>query len=190
MGTISFTCTQCSRQLSVPDRFQGRDLKCPSCGHPFKVELPRAAPETALPHPVAAAPEPPSANALPFGTSPFDEPPARSHGSAEPGTPQTQSLEAEPVFWQVKRIGVASLAAVSGLLHAATGLLVGLLVAAASFTPAAQAIPFLHGPLLGVLAIVLLPLAYGAVGFVLGAVMAVVYNLAARLVGGIRLLLE
>jgi len=99
-------------------------------------------------------------------------------------------VDATAVYWRVKRIGVLSLAALSALLHAVLGLAIGTVVAIASFTPAAQAIPFLHGRLLGVLAVLLLPLAYGAIGFVAGALTAVVYNLGARLVGGVRVLLE
>ena len=176
MATITNTCTGCGRQLAVPDRYQGRDLKCPSCGHPFKVALSGTEPEPAPTHPVAAPPEPPPP-VLPLGSSPFEDPPLPSHGPEEVGAPQTEFVEATAVFWRVKRIGVASLAALSGLIHAV-------------FTPLAEEIPFLHGPLLAVLAIVLLPLVYGAAGFVLGAVTAVVYNLAAQLVGGVRLLLE
>ena len=189
MATITNTCTGCGRQLAVPDRYQGRDLKCPSCGHPFKVALSGTEPEPAPTHPVAAPPEPPPP-VLPLGSSPFEDPPLPSHGPEEVGAPQTEFVEATAVFWRVKRIGVASLAALSGLIHAVMGLFVGLAVAVVSFTTLAEEIPFLHGPLLAVLAIVLLPLVYGAAGFVLGAVTAVVYNLAAQLVGGVRLLLE
>ncbi len=106
------------------------------------------------------------------------------------GIPQTEFVDATAVFWRVRRIAVASLASVSGLIHAAAGLVAGLVVAVVSFTPTAEAIPFVHGPLLAGLAIVVLPLVCGAAGFAFGAVTAVVYNLAARLFGGVRLLLE
>ncbi|MGD1148017.1 MAG: hypothetical protein ABR961_08720 [Thermoanaerobaculaceae bacterium] len=185
MTTITTTCTGCGRQLAVPDRYQGRDLKCPSCGHPFRVDVPRTKPDSVVPDPTAAAPE---LQPLPLGASPFEEPSAP--GSEEAGTFQTEFVEATAVFWRVKRIAVASLAAVSGLIHAAAGLLAGLVVAVVSFIPAAEEIPIAHGPLLAGLAIVLLPLVCGAVGFALGALMAVVYNLAARLFGGVKLLLE
>jgi len=192
MGTINVTCTQCGRQLAVPERYQGRDLKCPSCGHPFRAEpppvvtapSPEPAPKTEV-FPEVTPPISPTPSAAPFGEPATAEPKPESPPAAETGF-----VEATAVYWRVRRIDVLSLAALSALLNAVLGLLVGVVIAVALFTPASQAIPFLHGPLLGILAVVILPLAYAAIGFVAGALTAAVYNLAARLVGGVRLLLE
>jgi len=186
MTTITSTCAGCGRQLTVPDRYQGRDLKCPTCGRSFRVEAPHSEPVL----PQASPPPPEITQTLPFASAPFEEPPAPAQGSGDAGVSHTEVGEGTTVYWRVKRIGVLSLAALSALVHAVLGLLIGLAVAVASFTPAGNAIPLLPGPLVGALAIVLVPLAYGAMGFVLGAVMAAVYNLAARLVGGVTLLLE
>jgi len=187
MGTISFTCSQCGRQLTVPERYQGRDLKCPSCGRPFRAEASAGEPAPAVPPAPQAflAPEPEP----PFENAPFEEPPAPPAAPEDAAAP-VPAGESAPVYWRVRRIGVLSLAALSALLHAVLGLIVGVVVAIAAFTPAAQEIPFLHGPLLAVAAVVGLPLLYAVVGFLAGAVSAVVYNLGARLTGGVSLLLD
>ena len=196
MTTITTTCTGCRHQLAVPERYQGRDLKCPSCGHPFRVDPLQAAPaplpESSLAPgartevlPESAPASPPTPLAAPFG-----EPAASAQQPASAAGVEAAFVEANTVYWRVQRIGVLSLAALSALLHAVVGLAIGIVVAFVSFTPAAQAVPFLKGPLLGVLAVVLLPLAYGAIGFVAGTLTAVVYNLGAGLIGGVRVLLE
>ncbi len=198
MRAINITCEQCGRQLTVPERYQGRALKCPTCGHPFLAEAPGVEPEpVAVPAP--AAPPAPAAAAS-FETSPFEEPPAP--GPAPAPAPASPALPAEvvsagvavgetaPVYWRVRRVAPLSLAVLSAALHAALGLVVGIVVAIASFTPVAQEIPVVHGPLVGILAVLVLPVAYAAAGFVAGAVTAVVYNLAARLTGGVSLLLD
>ena len=190
MTTISITCTGCGRQFAVPDRYQGRELKCPSCGRPFKVELPPAKPEPAVHRPVTAAAGSPPSHVPPLEASPFEEPPSPERGREAAEAPETELVGTAAVFWQVKRIGVASFAAASGTIHAAAGLLVGLVAAVTLFTPAADDVPFAHGPLLAVLVVVLLPLALGVLGLALGAVSALAYNQAARLFGGIKLLLE
>ncbi len=189
MGTISVTCAQCGRQLAVPDRYQGRELKCPGCGHPFRAELPHTEPAAAAASLPAAPPDP--AVPLAFERSPFEVP-------AAPPPPQAEVVAAEaslpgesaPVYWRVRRIGVLSLALVSAALHAALGLIVALGVAVTWSTPLWTDLPIPHGTLLGVLIVIGLPFAYGAIGLAAGALSAAVYNLAARLTGGVSLLLE
>jgi hypothetical protein len=182
MTTITTTCAGCGRTLAIPERYQGRDLKCPDCGHPLHVAPPEAAPpaqpEPPAPAPVFRDPTPPG----PLATTPFEE--------LDAPPPDPSPLPTAAVYWRVRRVGALSAAAVLAVVYAMLGLLVGIAVAAASFLAPATPIPFLRGPLLGALAIVALPVAYAAIGFVLGLVGAAAYNLAARLVGGIRLLLE
>ena len=187
MTTISTTCEGCGRPLAVPERYQGRDLKCPSCGRPFRVDPVRAAP---------TAPTAPDVEVFPSGAepappaAPFGEPVSPAAPPAPAAAADASYVEATAVYWRVRSIGVLSLAAMSALLHAALGLLLGLAVAAASLTPAARALPFVRGPLIGALAVLLLPPVYAAIGFVAGALTAFVYNLAAKVAGGVRLLLE
>ena len=183
MATITTTCEGCGRTLAIPERYQGRELKCPDCGRPFRAAAPEAPP--ALPaEPAFAAsvsPDPAGLGPEPFPTAPPESPDAPPSG--EPGPPAA-------VYWRVRRVGALSAAAMSAVVYALLGVLVGLGVAVASVLAPSAAVPFLRGPLLGVLAVVTLPLVYAGIGFVLGLVGAAVYNLAARFVGGVKLLLE
>ena len=196
MTTITMTCATCGRELAIPERYRGRELKCPSCGHPFRaatVEVPHEpdpAPKlepASLPGPVAS----PAVRAKPYPPTPLP-PMAEPFGDALDASPEPEAPEAagsEPVYWRVKRVGVLSAGLMSAAIYAAVGLLVGVAVALVSFIPAA-ALASLCGPFVGALAIVVLPVAYGLIGFVAGVVVAFVYNLAARFLGGLRVLLD
>lgn len=183
MTTITTTCAGCGRTLAIPERYLGRDLKCPDCGHPLRVAAPEAPPvppEPPFSAPVFPDPAPPGTGPVP--TTPFEE--------FDAPLPGDTPLPTAAVYWRVKRVGPLSAATVSAVVYALFGLLVGIGVAIASLVAPVAAIPFLRGPLLGAVAVVALPVAYAAIGFVLGLVGAAVYNLAARLAGGITLLLE
>jgi hypothetical protein len=91
----------------------------------------------------------------------------------------------------VKSVGVMSIAKIMGLIYACIGLilsplflLIGLLgsMAGQSKTPFAG--------MFGVVFAVLLPVTYGVLGFIAGAIGALLYNLFARLAGGFELQLE
>lgn len=97
---------------------------------------------------------------------------------------------------RVKRIGPLSLAKVMGLVYGGLGLIVGAVVslvavlgAAVGFSHRAGGATFV-GLLFGAGAVILLPIFYGLLGFVCGAVGAWIYNLAAGAVGGLELELE
>jgi hypothetical protein len=117
-----------------------------------------------------------------FPTAPFAELDAPPAGDT--------LLPTAAVYWRVKRVGVLSAATMSAVVYAVLGLLIGLAVTGISLLSPAVAVPFVHSPLLGALAMITLPVVYGAIGFVVGLAGAAVYNLAARLAGGIKLLLE
>jgi hypothetical protein len=192
MTTITTTCAGCGRQLAVPERYQGRELKCPGCGHSFRLDPPAPAPVPRLqpppPTPPRAAPPAPQETAGPFGDL-FTVPPGTDQ--APPGDADTAAtVQTGPVYWRLKRLGVVSTGLVSGVIYAALGLLVGIAVAVASVFLPGPAIPFVRGRLVGGLAIVVFPLLYGVAGFVIGALTALLYNVTARLVGGVKLLLE
>lgn len=88
----------------------------------------------------------------------------------------------------IKRIHVLSAAKIFGIITAAFGLLAGIIM-------------FLFGGILGSLlgdaggigivggvgAIIILPIMYGIFGFIGGAIQAFIYNLAAGVIGGIRI---
>ena len=91
----------------------------------------------------------------------------------------------------IKSVGVLSVAKIMGLMYACMGLifaplflLIGLLASAAGQH---------NNPLAGIFSIglaVLFPLIYGVIGFIAGAIGALLYNLFARWVGGFELEIE
>ncbi|MFH1511202.1 MAG: DUF3566 domain-containing protein [Candidatus Woesearchaeota archaeon] len=87
----------------------------------------------------------------------------------------------------VKSIGALSLAKIQGIVMAFFGLVIGIFVAALSEIGTVFGGPFFR---LGYLAVIGLPIFYGAVGFVFGAVTALMYNAAAKLVGGLEIELD
>lgn len=93
----------------------------------------------------------------------------------------------------VKRVGVASVAKIYGAITATFGLLFGLMFALASLIGAgfADSGPeALIGPIFGVGAIITLPIIYGVMGLIGGAIGALLYNAFAALVGGVELDVE
>lgn len=93
----------------------------------------------------------------------------------------------------VTHVGVASVAKIYGAISASFGLLIGIVVALASLigaglNPSAETSAF--APLLGVGAVVALPIVYGVMGLIAGAMGALLYNVFAGLVGGVRLDVE
>lgn len=87
----------------------------------------------------------------------------------------------------VKSVGVLSVAKITGFVYACLGLLVvpfvvigGLAGMFASHDRGA----FQLSGVIGILFAILAPILYGAVGFVVGAIGALVYNLVAKWVGG------
>ena len=94
----------------------------------------------------------------------------------------------------VKRIGIGSAAKISGAMYGSMGLIFGFIFfvislfgagLASQLTEGSDGAPPWLGALFGVGAIVLLPLLYGFLGLVIGAISAGLYNLFARLVGGL-----
>lgn len=95
----------------------------------------------------------------------------------------------------IRRVGVLSAAKISAALYAAIGLIAGLFISLLSLIGAAAALGGQHGggamgALFGVGSIVLLPLFYGVLGFIGGAISAFIYNLVAGVVGGIEIEVE
>jgi hypothetical protein len=93
----------------------------------------------------------------------------------------------------IKRISPMSCAKVSGLLYAVIGLLIGacltlFITTLGSLIPQEeQQMSGFVGMLFGAGAIVILPIFYGVLGFVGGAIIAFVYNFIAGWTGGIEI---
>src|SRR5262245_46815454 len=95
----------------------------------------------------------------------------------------------------LKHVGVLSVAKIGGVMYAVFGLLIGLCFAAVfSVMPMAAGnrsdMPAWIAPMFGVGSIVFAPIMYGVMGFIGGAISAVIYNLLAGMVGGIEVDLE
>lgn len=93
---------------------------------------------------------------------------------------------------QLRRIGVASASKVVGALYAILGLIAGVFVACISLVSAGfirqehpDMLPW-FGSFFGVGAVVVLPIVYGVLGLVFGAIVSALYNAIAGLVGGIE----
>lgn len=92
----------------------------------------------------------------------------------------------------IRRIGAWSVGRVFGAIYAALGLLIGLVFAAISMVGAGlmsgnDQIPAGIGAMFGVGAVVFLPICYGILGFLGGALMAALYNVFAGMVGGVEI---
>ena len=96
----------------------------------------------------------------------------------------------------IKRVGVFSVAKISGITGAGLGLILGLIYGLVLMTVGAAMMSQNEGPgagfgiIGGLMAIVLMPIFYGVIGFVFGALYALIYNVASGFVGGIELQLE
>ncbi len=94
----------------------------------------------------------------------------------------------------IKSVGVFSVAKMLGAIYAAIGLLAGLVISLISMFGGLAAMQSeagisggVAGAILGVGSIIILPLLYGGMGFIGGALAAVIYNIFAGVAGGIRL---
>jgi hypothetical protein len=101
---------------------------------------------------------------------------------------------------RIKSVSVMSVAKVMGLIYGALGLLIVpifLVVGLASSMAVKQAqqttgsnFPAALGPVFAILMAIAAPIMYGLIGFVTGAISALIYNLIAGWVGGIEMELE
>ena len=89
----------------------------------------------------------------------------------------------------LRRLGILSLAKVTAIIMAVIGLIVGVFFALFAGVGALSGMPMWFGGL-GIAALILFPLLYAIIGFIYGAIVAAVYNVAASLVGGVELEFE
>jgi hypothetical protein len=92
----------------------------------------------------------------------------------------------------IKRIAPLSVAKITGTLYGVMGLVFGCIVSlialAGGFASAAETSEFANlGAMVGVGAVIILPIFYGGIGFVGTLIAAWLYNILAGLVGGIEL---
>ena len=96
----------------------------------------------------------------------------------------------------LKRVGILSCAKLLGVLYGVLGLIFGAFISLFSVIASIagfasdEAEGAIVGLIFGIGAVVILPIFYGIMGFLGGALTAAIYNLAARFTGGIELELE
>jgi hypothetical protein len=92
----------------------------------------------------------------------------------------------------INRVGPLSVAKLAGMLYAILGLIFGAIIslialaggmAASADEPGAAA----AGVIFGAGAVIVLPILYGCLGFVMTLLMAALYNMTARIVGGVQI---
>lgn len=91
----------------------------------------------------------------------------------------------------IKSVGVLSVAKILGLIYACMGLIFAplfLLIGLIGSMVGQQKTPF--AGMFGVVVALLMPVFYGVLGFIMGAIGALLYNLFAKLVGGFELEIE
>jgi hypothetical protein len=89
----------------------------------------------------------------------------------------------------ITRVGPLSCAKIAGLLYVILGLIFGAFISLAAMVGAFASDSDgagAFGALFGVGAIILVPLFYGCIGFVMTLIMAALFNLAAGMVGGLE----
>lgn len=88
----------------------------------------------------------------------------------------------------VKNVGPISVMKVCGILYAIVGLVLGAIFSLFAMLGAAAGSSEMGamGMLFGIGAIVILPIFYGLLGAIGGAIMALIYNFCAKIVGGVE----
>jgi len=189
--SIEIQCSSCSHKLRVPESYAGKNGKCPKCSTRIKIpempnaqETPRpissAATDTGLAPVVAAAPivHPPIVAAEP---NPY-------RASVSTNSESQSSLASGRLT--LRRVDIVSVGTTLGVLYAMLGLIIGLVagglmaVGVTSSAGSAEMLGARTGG--GIVIVVLAPIFYGVIGFIFGLILGFLYNLAARISGGIK----
>ena len=91
----------------------------------------------------------------------------------------------------IRKVGIGSVVKVAGVLYALLGLVIGFCVAlfammGLGLAAANSDAPAWFGPFFGVGAIIVLPIFYGVMGAIGGAIMGALYNVVAGITGGLE----
>jgi hypothetical protein len=90
----------------------------------------------------------------------------------------------------IRRIEPMSAAKCGGVLYALLGLVFGVIFSLLSLTGMGGAGMAAYGMLFGVGAIIILPILYGILGFIFLGIAAALYNVAAKMAGGLEIQVE
>jgi hypothetical protein len=93
----------------------------------------------------------------------------------------------------IKSVKPLSVAKIAGVLYALLGLIIGACfslvgMVASSFANSSESnIPPMFGAMFGAAAIIIMPIFYGVIGFIFALIGAVIYNIVAKMTGGIEI---
>lgn len=99
----------------------------------------------------------------------------------------------------IRRFGVLSVAKMNGILWLVFGLIVGVLyglffmifgAAMSSFAPEGQGMGATGSVVVGLIFMIAMPATYGVIGLIAGAIGALVYNVLAGIIGGVKFEIE
>ena len=95
---------------------------------------------------------------------------------------------------ELKRVGILSMAKISGIVGAGLGLVIGVIyglfvmvIGAALMSASGEGVGAIGGVIGGIAMIVIVPVFYGVLSFIFGALYALIYNVAAGFVGGLEM---
>ncbi len=89
---------------------------------------------------------------------------------------------------EIKKMGVLSVAKIEAVLCAVAGFIVGIIIAlVGTAMMGMMQTPRAFGLYFGVASIIILPIVYGILGFIVGAIVAFLYNIVAGAIGGIEI---
>jgi hypothetical protein len=93
----------------------------------------------------------------------------------------------------IRKVGIASVVKVAGVLYALLGFVIGVCVALFAMVGLGAAaaanddMPGWFGSLFGIGAVIVLPILYGVMGAIGGALMSLLYNFVANITGGLEI---
>ena len=98
---------------------------------------------------------------------------------------------------ELKRVGILSMAKISGIVGAGLGLIIGVIyglfmmvIGAALMSASGEGMGAVGGVIGGIAMIIIIPIFYGVLSFIFGALYALIYNVAAGFVGGLEMEFE
>lgn len=94
---------------------------------------------------------------------------------------------------KIQKIGVVSAAKIYGLILGIMGFVVGVIIGFFSIVGGILNTPLIGGGgggFIGTFAFLFVPIIYGSVGFIIGGLIALIYNLIAKKLGGLEVVVE
>ena len=88
---------------------------------------------------------------------------------------------------KIRRLGVVSMSKIFAVIYGGFGVLVGLGIGGAIAIRQPAGLEGVHVAIAAVSAIIIVPFAYAVLGFVAGAIAAVLFNLTANITGGLEM---